>query len=346
MRTPNKWVSLVLTLLAGGYGIGLALYLLLRLIFADRYWPLAFINNFTLFYFLPLILTVPLLALLRARRMLIINVPLLIVGLTYFITLNNPPARAQAQETGDRTLTVASMNTLWINARLGDTAAWLLSTNADVLCLQEMSEANDAALSAALGKVYPYQISDNGNAIYSRYPLKPFIQQGDGTGVFGILGAEITFPEVSANPIAVYSVHFPLPTGSRRLPDFLERPSLVRTALKYDETGRDREIRDFLTLIRDQKLPYIVAGDFNMSDQTALYSEVVARMGDSFREAGYGPGFSWPVASMVDLPAFFPALARIDYVWHSGQFRAVQAYQGPSLGSDHLPLVAVVALKR
>ena len=72
---------------------------------------------------------------------------------------------------------------------------------------------------------------------------------------------------------------------------------------------------------------------------------LAARMGDSFREAGLGFGWSWPVAAQVKLPAFVPPLMRIDYIWHSPQWRTVTASQGPTLGSDHLPLYATLELQ-
>lgn len=67
-------------------------------------------------------------------------------------------------------------------------------------------------------------------------------------------------------------------------------------------------------------------------------------MNDSFREAGVGLGTSWPVSRMRGLPWFIPPLIRIDYIWHSDHFRAVMAQQGPERGSDHLPVLATLAM--
>jgi endonuclease/exonuclease/phosphatase (EEP) superfamily protein YafD len=39
---------------------------------------------------------------------------------------------------------------------------------------------------------------------------------------------------------------------------------------------------------------------------------------------------------------FIPPLVRIDYIWHSAGLRALQAWQGPAIGSDHLPLQAIL----
>jgi endonuclease/exonuclease/phosphatase (EEP) superfamily protein YafD len=81
-----------------------------------------------------------------------------------------------------------------------------------------------------------------------------------------------------------------------------------------------------------------------MSDQAVIYGDLAARLGDSFREAGAGFGMSWPAGLSEELPDILPPLMRLDYVWHSGHFRAVNADQGPDLGSDHLPLVATLEI--
>ena len=79
-----------------------------------------------------------------------------------------------------------------------------------------------------------------------------------------------------------------------------------------------------------------------MSDQTSIYSTLAGQMGDSFREAGFGLGATWPAFQVVGMNAVLPALIRIDYIWHSREFQAVNAEVGPYLGSDHLPVEATL----
>jgi hypothetical protein len=92
------------------------------------------------------------------------------------------------------------------------------------------------------------------------------------------------------------------------------------------------------------RYPFIVAGDFNICEHSVIYGELAARMADSFREAGTGFGTSWPLPVAKEIPVFVPPLVRIDYIWHSKHFRAIDASQGPRLGSDHLPLFATLEL--
>jgi endonuclease/exonuclease/phosphatase (EEP) superfamily protein YafD len=40
-----------------------------------------------------------------------------------------------------------------------------------------------------------------------------------------------------------------------------------------------------------------------------------------------------------------PPLVRIDYIWHSDGLEAVNAWRGEFIGSDHMPMHAVLALR-
>ncbi|MBZ0300947.1 MAG: endonuclease/exonuclease/phosphatase, partial [Anaerolineae bacterium] len=76
-----------------------------------------------------------------------------------------------------------------------------------------------------------------------------------------------------------------------------------------------------------------------------IYGELAAAMGDSFRETSAGLGTTWPAArGDDDIPALIPPVLRLDYIWHSRQLRTLSTEIGPDLGSDHLPVVAVLAL--
>lgn len=83
--------------------------------------------------------------------------------------------------------------------------------------------------------------------------------------------------------------------------------------------------------------PTILLGDFNLTDQNDSYALLRdAGLTDAFRTAGWGFGATWPVRKL-GMP--FP-LVRIDYIWYSERIHCTQAWLGPDLGSDHLPLLA------
>ncbi|HLU08967.1 MAG TPA: endonuclease/exonuclease/phosphatase family protein, partial [Oceanobacillus sp.] len=189
---------------------------------------------------------------------------------------------------------------------------------------------------------YPYQFGDTtelgwwGSVILSKYPAaseQEFVVTADSIPYF----QRVTL-DVDGERITVYNVHVPMPTGDEPHFAFDTQNGFLNMLLKYDPEPRDVGIRTLLSALDAEIYPFIVGGDFNMSDQAAIYDDLAARMGDSFREAGYGLGASWPLAEIAGLPSFVPPLVRIDYVWHSRDFEATSALQGPHLNSDHLPL--------
>ncbi|MBC8099138.1 MAG: endonuclease/exonuclease/phosphatase, partial [Armatimonadetes bacterium] len=83
-----------------------------------------------------------------------------------------------------------------------------------------------------------------------------------------------------------------------------------------------------------------------LSDNAVKYGEIAQHLHDAFREGGSGIGATWPHAEILGLPALVPPLLRIDYIWHSDDFRTVNAFTAPQRGSDHYPVVATLALRR
>jgi endonuclease/exonuclease/phosphatase (EEP) superfamily protein YafD len=95
-----------------------------------------------------------------------------------------------------------------------------------------------------------------------------------------------------------------------------------------------------LTRLETEPHPYVVAGDFNMSEYAVIYDRIADTMQDAYRQANNDWGGTWPISVVEELPRFVPPLLRADYVWHSEHFYAIEARRGPALGSDHLPLYA------
>ncbi len=202
---------------------------------------------------------------------------------------------------------------------------------------------------AALKDLYPYQFSQHlkwGNLTLSR---QPFLSA---ESVDAICNCNLPVEQrltinVNGQLIALYHVHLTFPGREKArlsLPSGLPFGAFANLALSYDPEARNREIGNLLTLLKTEANPYIVAGDLNMSDQTAIYREVAAMMHDTFREVGIGYGASWPISEVAGTPGFVPSLVRLDYIWHSSQVRAVDVQQGPKLGSDHLPLYGTLEL--
>jgi endonuclease/exonuclease/phosphatase family metal-dependent hydrolase len=98
--------------------------------------------------------------------------------------------------------------------------------------------------------------------------------------------------------------------------------------------------------------PLIVTADFNATDQNQAYRIITRQLNDSWREAGWGFGHTFPGGPIPDLPRPMVAghpipmwVARIDYIFYSNNLEAIEARLGVWDGvSDHRPVIAVLEL--
>jgi endonuclease/exonuclease/phosphatase family metal-dependent hydrolase len=245
-------------------------------------------------------------------------------------------------------LKIVTFNVWGDNRRLNDVQAWLLDVSADVVMLQEIPESYAKGGLSVFEDIYPYQyVQDTnirvwGNAILSRFPFvqtENFDLEGDGTP-----SHQRVVINLGDKTVALYNIHLLMPLGEKAHFDLgIDNPYL-HMALKYDDNLRNQQIARLLSYIDSEPNPFVMAGDFNTSAQSVTYNTLAAQMRDSFHEAGMGLGGSWPIAVSGELPEFFPALFRIDYIWHSDHFQTISAHVGPKLGSDHLPVFATMNL--
>ncbi|MBE0689095.1 MAG: endonuclease/exonuclease/phosphatase family protein [Anaerolineae bacterium] len=345
----KRWLTWFVSLLAGVYAPLVLVYWLLRWLAGDRWWWLAFLNNFAVWYFLPLVVLLPLALLARSRRGLLLLLPVTVFAVVLIVPYYVPSARAAADGPA---LRVVTFNIWGGNGRLGNghyenVAAWLREVDADVVLLQEVPRSQrtreDGFL--GLGDRYAGQIAydsdDWTNAILTRLPV---IAQESHDMTDTQPRYQRVVVEFEGEQIAIYSVHAVLPVG--RLPhiDFPVRSLYESVLLRYDESVRNVQLDFLLDRLASETLPYVVAGDFNTGDQTLAYTHLAAQMHDSFREVGAGYSATWPLAVVRgDTWAWVPPLVRIDYVWHSDGWVAQTATRGPALGSDHLPVMATLA---
>jgi vancomycin resistance protein VanJ len=348
-QSPYKLGSLfraVFTLMMTLYAVALVCYLVLRVLFGDRFWWLSLANTFAHLLFLPLLFLIPAALLFRLRSSALRLVPLAIIGGMWFVPYYVP--RSTDALTGT-SLKVLTFNVWGNNHDLAQVENWLRAEDADVVLLQEISPTYATDRLPGLLDLYPYQEAQpddtrsGGNITLSKYPILS-IDYID-LGIRNTPWPLRMVIDVEGQAVAVYNIHLAWPGGYPRLPVPRRLDNLyVRVLLGFNDRLRNRQITQLLEHLKSETLPYIVGGDFNTSDSSATYSQIAAQMHDSFREAGFGFGGSWPVSSVRGLPSFVPPLIRIDYIWHSDQFTAIDARQGPPLGSDHLAVVATLLL--
>ena len=322
--------------LAALYVLLLVGYLLLRLIVRDQWAWLAFLHTFTVWYFAPLMVLLPLALLLRDRATFLRLLPFAVISLLWYGPYWLPKAASAIEDAA--TVRVATFNILPLERALDVEIDWLRGSEADIILMQEVTPSASETLRAALNDLYPHNdaaLQGTTQLTLSRFP----IQQAEEVNI-GDWWIRRLVLDMRGREVALYNVHLAMPTNAtpQSLEDYNEQ-GLLPLLLSYDETRRNAQIHRLLALVQAEDLPYIVAGDFNTSDHSIIYGEMAVVMHDAFRAAGTGLGATYPAATGEEgLPDFIPPLIRLDYVWHSAHFGAVEAVTGPEMGSDHVPL--------
>ncbi len=278
----------------------------------------------------PSLLLVIIALLLRMPRIALLLAPL---GLAFVILYGGLllPSSARADST-EPALVVYTHNLHAMTDGLQAAADAIRASGADVVAVQELTEPAAEYFRATLGDVYPYQqmnpvgLSTGGTGILSRWPLE------DAETWFSSMAQMRVTVNSPNGPFAFYSAHPPPPSW------FLQA---------FDSSSRAAALTTILERAAQETLPVVLAGDFNLTDQTSDYQRIIgAGFRDAFREAGWGLGLTF-----ADFSVYYPLLAvappfiRIDYVFASDDFTVVDASaRASAAGSDHYPVRAVLAL--
>lgn len=191
----------------------------------------------------------------------------------------------------------------------------------DVIWMAEYTPLWQRFLSRELAD-YPYrselaEFGSFGAALFSRHPLVLAEMIELGHSWTPACRAVIQVP---SGPIGLLGIHPPPPSFSARRTE--ERNLGLRAIPRALENLPDRRI---------------VVGDFNATPWNAPFRELRTTTGLSA-----GTTTSW----LPSWPASLPSLLRvpIDHLLVSGGLTVREARLGPNVGSDHLPLFAVVAI--
>jgi vancomycin resistance protein VanJ len=215
----------------------------------------------------------------------------------------------------------------------------LRQLGADLVGLQELAPAQAEAIARELSDVYPYQVLSptgfSGKGLLSRYPVVASEQlslhpaRPDLRASVDVQGARLSFLVAHPPP-----------------------PRLHRAGIGFDPAALHQ--LEALAGLTVQHAPAVLLGDLNMTRRNPVYARFAAvGLADAFAVAGAGRGWTLPrrlgQASRFDhglhgLP--LRPVARVDYIWYTPGLHAEAAWVGPDGGSDHLPVLARLALSR
>jgi len=193
------------------------------------------------------------------------------------------------------------------------TAQDLLAADADVMALEEITPADLKIYKAAFAETYPYEVSRDTVALWSKYPVEQSKSVDVGFSWTRALRAEVSTPE---GKVAVYVAHL----------------ASVRVGTSgFTSDQRNNTIKALGHQIAGEKLAgVIVMGDFNGTATDRSLAPLTTGLRSAQGAAGYGFGFTWP--------AKFP-MARIDHIMVRG-VTPTKAWVMKPTGSDHRPVVA------
>ncbi|KQZ34064.1 endonuclease/exonuclease/phosphatase family protein [Caulobacter sp. Root1472] len=248
------------------------------------------------------------------------------LGIAALVVLMGPellstlrPAEAPAK--GAATLKLVQFN-LWAeNDAPPETAAWILKQNADVVITEE-SGGNAWRVLRALKKAYPYSTTCHAKygcdtRIHSRWPI---VDEHDFYGDDESLVATQATLRHPGGDVTVVGTHFvwPVPAGRWQAQSRL-------LAKKVAPFAKDS---------------LIVTGDFNATPWSWSLRRQDKALGLERRTRALA---SWPTGQFIRIAkAPFPVLP-IDQVYAGKAWKTVKVERGPSLGSDHRPVVATLA---
>lgn len=231
-------------------------------------------------------------------------------------------------------LTVASFNT-YVQTPDGSHVIDLVDqVDPDVLLLQEVFPPLQAELEESLADRLPHTMTVQsegvgGVMVASRYPIVE--ERPITAGVDDVRATAVAVLDVDGQLVQVVPVHLrsPCPTCGPSMTD----------RLRLEGESREAEMATVLGAL-DGGTPAVVGGDFNSNERSAPYRSLTsAGFHDVQREAGAGPGFTWPNDDRLPVPAF-----RVDWLLSRGLV-PVDAWVDSGGPSDHRPVVGVFAFE-
>lgn len=256
---------------------------------------------------------------LRSRMLIVTSVALLGVTLAVLIPRLSGAA-PEAPDGAPRLLRVATFN-MWGKGDLHvkKVEKFLAERDPDAVVLEEVRWKHEDFL-RYLKALYPYQAGSHGLVILSKHPiLKSGRLDRENQPYWRSLIVHWALLDVNGTEVKLVGAH-------------MARPF-------YPEQQQS-DIETLTAFIRSETGPVVVAGDLNMAPWTQKLHNFTLKTGMR-RFNTVVP--TWP-ARWKNLPLL--PLLPIDHVFVSPQLAKIDVRIGPRLESDHLPVVADIALAK
>ncbi len=294
------------------------------------------------------------------KKLAWLSVAVLVACIGPILTISplNFTSRSLSPDDDSRTFTLLTYNVYnfrdnqGVNPEWGNrTLSYILSTDADIVCLQESSNLNGVGKKAqrdSINSRYPYRLYSNrsGEVLLSKYHATEIdTPQPDwGSGSFCAYNVEVEGHEVTVVNCHLQSIGLTDDDKElyRELTDKeLRNPS--RSELSKVKNGivtkllaafriRAQQARYIKEFLATRKGNVILVGDFNDVPGSYAYRTIKSDgLKDAYSECAFGPTVTYN-----DNRFYF----RIDQMLYRGDLEAVRIKRGDLRSSDHYPLLA------
>ncbi len=220
---------------------------------------------------------------------------------------------------GNYDLRVLSHNVYADNADPAVTARDLRGADADVIALQELTDAAIPAFHSGLDRAYPHHFVEGTLGLWSRFPIADVQPVDVGMGWVRALRFQIRVPR---GDVVLYVVHL---------------ASIRVGADGLASQRRDRTMHALADAVAKDPAGHVVlAGDLNTAETDRSFAALTRQLTSTQELAGRGFGFTWP--------ANFPVVA-VDHILSRGLTVTAARVLGET-GSDHRPVEADFRLGR
>lgn len=229
---------------------------------------------------------------------------------------------ARAADGEKISLAISTANVSWRNEKIDGLLGRLKVADSDIVVLQEVRGHWHRAVESLLAR-YPHVAPENWRAgaivILSRHPIVGSRATHD------TVTAEIDF---KGRRIRVAGVHAPTPLATDRW------------------RAQDDLLARLAAAARADPVPYVAAGDFNLTPYSPRFRRFLAASGlRRTAESGIWPA-TWPTAGALRYAGPLWRGIEIDHVLASDHFRLIGSYRGGDIGSDHFPVHTLLWLPR
>ena len=219
-----------------------------------------------------------------------------------------------------------------------ETARYINSLDADIVCLQEFSLPEKVSIDSWLREQFPaykaeyYMLTGKdwraGNVTLTRRPVRARGKEVFEKSTNMALWADI---QLDSAKLRVYNCHFE--SYNISLPALVKKDGAVEETerkLRRSIAERPRQVAQVLEGIDSAPVRSIVTGDFNDTPLSYTYLRLLRGRKDSFMRAGKGFGATYS--------ALWPLL-RLDYILYPKDLEAVSYRIEKVNYSDHYPVI-------